>query len=60
MLAENMPKLVELCMTCMLRTIEFLGHHVSKNEILSMELLSLWNKITRKKVILVMGVTARK
>ena len=41
-------------------TIEFLGHHLSKNEIVSMELLSIRNKITRKKVILVMGVTARK
>ena len=39
----------------MLRTIEFLGHHISKNEILSMELLSFYNKMTRKKVILVMG-----
>ena len=44
----------------MLRTIEFLDHHVSKNEIVSMELLSFHNKITRKKVILVMVVTARK
>ena len=44
----------------MLRTIEFLGHHMSKNEIVSMELLSFRNKMTIKKVILVMGVTARK
>ena len=44
----------------MLRTIEFLGHHISKNEIISMELLSFHNKMTRKKVILVTGVTARK
>ena len=44
----------------MLRTIEFIGHHISKNEIVSMELLSFHNKMTRKKVILVMGVTARK
>ena len=44
----------------MLRTIEFLGHHISKNEIVSMELLSFHNKMTRKKVILVTGVTARK
>ena len=44
----------------MLRTIEILGHHISKNEIVSMELLSFCNKMTRKKVILVMGVTARK
>ena len=43
----------------MLRRIEFLGHHISKNEIVCMELLSFRNKITRKKVILVMGVTAR-
>ena len=44
----------------MLRTIEFLGHHISKNEIVSMELLSFSNKMTNKKVILVTGVTARK
>ena len=44
----------------MLRTIEFLGHHMSKIEIVSMELLSFRNKMTIKKVILVMGVTARK
>ena len=44
----------------MLRTIEFLGHHISENEIVSMELLSVRNKMTRKKVILVTGVTARK
>ena len=44
----------------MLRRIEFLGHHISKNEIVSMELLSFSNKMTRKKVILVMGVTDRK
>ena len=44
----------------MLRTIEFLGHHISKNEIASMELLSFRNKMTKKKVILVMGLTARK
>ena len=44
----------------MLRTIEFLRHDISKNEIVSMELLSFRNKMTRKKVILVMGVTARK
>ena len=42
------------------RTIEFLGHHISNNEIVSMELLSLHNKMTRQKVILVTGVTARK
>ena len=44
----------------MLRTIEFLGHHISKNEIVSMELLFFRNKMTKKKVILVTGVTARK
>ena len=44
----------------MLRTIEFLGHHISENEIVSMELLSFGDKMTRKKVILVTGVTARK
>ena len=44
----------------MLRTIEFLGHHELKNEIVSMELLSFRNKMTRKKVILVIGITARK
>ena len=43
-----------------LETIEFLGHHILKNEIVSMELLSLHNKMTRKKMILVKGVTARK
>ena len=43
----------------MLRTKDFIGHHVSKNEIVSMELLSFYNKMTRKKVILVAGVTAR-
>ena len=44
----------------MLRTIEFLGHHISKDEIVSMELLSVCNEMTRKKVILVTLVTARK
>ena len=44
----------------MLRTTEFLGHHISKHEILSMELLSFHNKMTRKKVILVTRVTTRK
>ena len=43
----------------MLRTIEFLGHHIWKNEIVSRELVSFRNKMTSKKVILVMGVTAR-
>ena len=44
----------------MLRTIEFLVHYISKNEIVSMELLSFHNKMTDKKMILVMWVTARK
>ena len=44
----------------MLGTIEFLGHHISKNEIVSIELLLFQNKMTGKKVILVTGVTARK
>ena len=42
------------------RTIEFLGLHISKNEIVSMELLSSHNKMTRKKMILVTEVTTRK
>ena len=44
----------------MLRTIEVLGHQISKTEIVSMELLSFRNKMTREKVIFVMGVTDRK
>ena len=48
MLAANMPKLVKLCMTCMLRTIEFLGHHISKNEIVSLELLPFCKRLTWK------------
>ena len=43
-----------------LRTIQFLGHHVSKNEIVFIELLPFRKKMTRKKVILVTGVTPRK
>ena len=43
-----------------LRTIEFLGHHILKNEIVSMELQPFRNKMNRKKMILVTGVTARK
>ena len=43
-----------------LRTIEFLGHHISKNEIVSMKLLSFYNKMTKKKMILFTEVTARK
>ena len=44
----------------MLQAIEFLGHHISKNEIVSMELLPFCKKMDQKKVILVTGVTARK
>ena len=44
----------------MLRTIEFLGYHISKIEIVTIQLLSFHEKMTRKKVILVTGVTARK
>ena len=44
----------------MLRRIEFLGHYISRNEIVSMELLSFRKRMTRKKVMLVTGVTARK
>ena len=43
-----------------LRTIEFLGHHISKNEIVSMELLSFHNRMTGKKMMLIIAVTARK
>ena len=57
--------LLEICqillnMYDILRTIEFLGNHISKDEVVSMELLCLHNKMTRKKMILVKGVTARK
>ena len=44
----------------MLRAIEFLGHHIWEKEIVSKELLSFHKKMTRKKVMLVTGVTARK
>ena len=44
----------------MSRTVEFLEHHISKNEIVSMEMLSFHNKMTIGKVILVTEVTARK
>ena len=44
----------------MLRTIESFGHRISKNEIVSKEMLSFHNKIFRKKMILVMGAAARK
>ena len=44
----------------MLQAIEFLHHHISKNEIVSMELLPFCKKMTLKEVILVRGVTARK
>ena len=36
-----------------------LGHHISKNEIVFMEVLSFRNKTTRKKVNLLTVVTAR-
>ena len=41
-----------------LRTIEFLGGHISKNEIVSMKLQSFYNKMTKKNMILVTGITA--
>ena len=44
----------------MLQAIEFLGHHISINEIVSMELLPFCKKLTFKKVISVMRVAARK
>ena len=44
----------------MLRTIEFLGHDISKDEVVSMEMLSFAKEMTRQKVILVKGITARK
>ena len=44
----------------LLSTIEFLGHQILKNEIVSMKLISLYYKITEKKMILVTAVTARK
>ena len=43
-----------------LRTIEFLGHQISKNEIVSMQLLSFRNKMTKNKMILVTEAIARK
>ena len=43
-----------------LRTIEFLGHDMLKNEIVSKKLLSFYNKMRNKKKILAMGVTAGK
>ena len=43
-----------------LRTIEFLGHDMLKNEIVSKKFLSFYNKMINKKMILVMGVTASK
>ena len=42
------------------KTIEFLGHQITKKLIVSIKLLSFYNKVTKKKMILVMGVTARK
>ena len=44
----------------MLRTTKFLRHHILENEFVSMELLSFHNKMTRKKVILVTEVAAKK
>ena len=43
-----------------LRTIEFLGHDMLKNKIVSKKLQSIYNKMAKKKMILVTGVTARK
>ena len=43
-----------------LRTIEFLDHHRLKNEIVAKKMQSCFNKMTKKKMILVKGVTARK
>ena len=43
-----------------LRTIEFLGGQISKNEIVSMKLQCFYNKMIKKEMILVTGVTARK
>ena len=47
-----------------LKTMEFLGHHISKNEIVSMKLfmklVSFYYKMTKTKMILVIAVTARK
>ena len=47
-----------------LKTIEFLGHHISKNETVSMKLfmklVSFYHKMTKTKMILVIAVTARK
>ena len=43
-----------------LRTIEFLGGQISKNEIVSIKLQYFYNKMIKKEMILVMGVTARK
>ena len=43
-----------------LRTIEFLGGQISKNEMGSIKLQYFYNKMIKKEMILVMGVTARK
>ena len=43
-----------------LRTMQFFGHNISKNEIVSKKLLLPYNKMTNKTMILLMGVTARK
>ena len=47
-------------MNDILKTIEFLGHDMLKNEIVFKKSLSFYNKMINKKMILVMGVTARK
>ena len=43
-----------------LEMIEFLGGHISKNEIVSIKLQYFSNKMTKKKMIFVTQVTARK
>ena len=43
-----------------LRTMQFFGNNISKNEIASKNLQSFLNKITNKKMLLFTGVTARK
>ena len=44
----------------MLRTIEFLGGQISKNKMVSMKVQYFYNKIIKKEMILVTGVTGRK
>ena len=43
-----------------LKTMEFLGGHILKNEIVSTKLQSFYNKMAKQKMILLMGITARK